>query len=212
MDAKVGASPKRCTPQATQFDARCVKTMSHITPTQSCVCNRYPQQNKLRDRTCFGLMDKYTARWRCQLLRWLGYVIRMPFDRFTPTLLSSWLPYKRPKVCHGDDLRPKTMIKTHAKTFDLDPKHWSAMAANRTTYIFTLASQDQMIAVSQGVSFDDDTRHVSATSHLEIWFPCPTLPNLFLCVLYPLCTFLVESMLQFRSWSITNYYIVYILI
>ena len=112
----------------------------------------------------------------------------------------------------GDDLRPKTMIKTHAKTFDLDPKHWSAMAANRTTYIFTLASQDQMIAVSQGVSFDDDTRHVSATSHLEIWFPCPTLPNLFLCVLYPLCTFLVESMLQFRSWSITNYYIVYILI
>ena len=74
-------------------------------------------------------MDKYIAR---RQLRWLGHVSRMPFDRFPRRLLSSLLPHKRPsgapEMTFGE-----TMIKA-LKTFDIDPKHLPAMAANRTNW------------------------------------------------------------------------------
>ena len=59
-----------------QFHARCVRTTSHITLTQS----RMYQIPTREIESELGLdsMDKYIAR---RQLRWLGHVSRMPFDR-----------------------------------------------------------------------------------------------------------------------------------
>ena len=73
--------------------------------------------------------DKYIPR---RQLRWLGHVSRMPFDRLPRRLLSSWLPYKRSRGT-SEMTFGKTMINA-LKTFDIDPKHWPAMAANRTNW------------------------------------------------------------------------------
>ena len=54
-------------------------------------------------------MHKYIAR---RQLRWLGHVSRMPFDRLPRRLLSSWLPYKRPRGA-PEMTFGKTMIKAH---------------------------------------------------------------------------------------------------
>ena len=110
-----------------QFHARCVRTMSHITLAQS----RMYQIPTREIETELGLdsMDKYIAR---RQLRWLGHVSRMPFDRLPRRLLSSWLPYKRPRGA-PEMTFGKTMIKA-LKTFDIDPKHWPAMAANRNNW------------------------------------------------------------------------------
>ena len=70
-------------------------------------------------------MDKYIARGPGRQLRWLGHVSRMPFDRLPRRLLSSWLPYKRPRGA-PEMTFGKTVIKT-LKTFDIDRTHWPAM-------------------------------------------------------------------------------------
>ena len=79
--------------------------MSHITLAQS----RMYQIPTREIETELGLdsMDKYIAR---RQLRWLGHVSRMPFDRLPRRLLSSWLPYKRPRGA-PEMTFGKTMIK-----------------------------------------------------------------------------------------------------
>ena len=101
--------------------------MSQITLAQS----RMYQIPTREIETELGLdsMDKYIAR---RQLRWLGHVSRMPFDRLPRRLLSSWLPHKRPRGA-PEMTFGKTMIKA-LKTFNIDPKHWPAMAANRTNW------------------------------------------------------------------------------
>ena len=85
-----------------QFHARCVRTMSHITLTQS----RMYQIPTREIETELGLdsMDKYIAR---RQLRWLGHVSRMPFDRLPRRLLSTifMASLQETKGCPGDDLR-----------------------------------------------------------------------------------------------------------
>jgi hypothetical protein len=97
--------------------------MSQITLAQS----RMYQIPTREIETELGLdsMDKYIARGPGRQLRWLGNVSRMPFDRLPRRLLSSWLPYKRPRGA-PEMTFGKTVIKT-LKTFDIDPKHWPAM-------------------------------------------------------------------------------------
>ena len=96
MGARVGALPKSCTTYSKlrEFRARCVRTMSRITLAQS----RMYQIPTREIETELGLVNgqilKYIAR---RQLRWLGHVSRMPFDRLPRSLLSSWLPYKRPR-------------------------------------------------------------------------------------------------------------------
>jgi len=77
-----------------------------------------------------GQILKYIAR---RQLRWLGHVSRMPFDRLPRSLLSSWLPYKRPRGA-PEMTFGKTMIKALKPVDSIDPKHWPAMAANRTSW------------------------------------------------------------------------------
>ena len=79
-------------------------------------------------------MDKYIIhRPPSTEMAWtFGHVSRMPFDRLPRRLLSSWLPYERPRGA-PEMTFGKTMIKA-LKTFDIDPKHWPAMAANRTNW------------------------------------------------------------------------------
>jgi DNA primase catalytic subunit len=90
------------------------------------------EQKKLRPKAipiqfAIGQIPGYIAR---RQFRRLGHVSRMPFDRLPRRLLSSWLPYKKPRGA-PEMTFGKTMIKA-LKTFDIDLKHWPAMAANRT--------------------------------------------------------------------------------
>jgi len=92
--------------------------MSHITLAQS----RMYQIPTREIETELGLdsMDKYIARRQLQWL--IGHVSRMmPFDRLPRRLLSSWLPYKRPRGA-PEMTFGGTMLKA-LKTFDIDPKH-----------------------------------------------------------------------------------------
>ena len=167
--------------------------MSHITLAQS----RMYQIPTREIETELGLdsMDKYIAR---RQLRWLGHVSRMPFDRLPRRLLSSWLPYKRsrgaPEITFG-----KTMIKA-LKTFDIDPKHWPAMAANRTNWRHSV-----------GIGSINDTyllRRVYTQYRHEstAWTLCSHVPHFSLiCAMFSF-TFFVEPMLQYRSWSTYCFY------
>ena len=111
--------------QVLQFHAGCLRTLSHITLTQSRMYQIPTREIETEIR--LASMHKYIAR---RQLRWLGHVSRMPFDRLPRRLLSSWLPHKRPRGA-PEMTFGKTMIKA-PKTFDIDPKHWPSMAANRT--------------------------------------------------------------------------------
>ena len=90
----------------------CIRTiMSHITLAQSRM-HQIPTR-EIEIELVLDSMDKYIAR---RQLRWLGHISRMPFDRLPRQLLSSWLPYKKPRVA-PEMTFGKTMIKA-LKTFD----------------------------------------------------------------------------------------------
>ena len=167
--------------------------MSHITLAQSWMY-QIPTR-EIETELSLDSMDKYIAR---RHLRWLGHISRMPFDRLPRRWLSSWLPYKRPRGAPEMTLG-KTMIKA-LKTFDIDPKHWPAMAANRNNWRHRI-NKWYLYLSPKACLYPVSTR----INRMETVFLCG-----FLLLLFVLCCFLSRSswnLCSNRSWS--NYYCYY---
>ena len=80
-------------------------------------------------------VDFYLAR---RQLGWLGHVARMDFSRLPRRMLSCWVPHKRPpgapRMTYG-----RTVGKA-LDVYDLDPKKWPALAADRAAWRAMLKS------------------------------------------------------------------------
>ena len=107
-----------------------------------------------------------------------------------------WLPYKRPRGA-PEMTFGKTMIKA-LKTFDIDPKHWPAMAANRTNWRHRI---NKWYLSPKACQYLVSTR----INRIETVFPCPPFLLFVLCLLSRSSWNLCSN----RSWS--NYYFIIII-
>ena len=113
--------------------------------TRTHVWKHHIPTEALMQRLGLDAVDFYVAR---RQLGWLGHVARMDFSRLPRRMLSCWVPRKRPpgapRMTYG-----RTVGKA-LDVFDLDPKKWPALAADRAAWRAMLKSGDANAAFPSG--------------------------------------------------------------